>query len=183
MEFSFSIDRIPAAGTQVKGELTREWVEFALGTLLRPTGQSWPIEIELKRHDKNVTVDGETTLDFEYECSRCAETASGGVVIPIRLAFAEGQEEPQDDEGGEIDVQGLDSTREIAFYQGAEVNVEDALIERIVFALPTTPLCDPDCRGLCAHCSTNLNRSSCDCRDVPTEANPWAQLANLKVGG
>jgi len=45
-----------------------------------------------------------------------------------------------------------------------------------VLALPMKPLCGEACKGLCRHCGTNLNKSSCDC--APTWDDP--RLAPLK---
>ncbi|MEF2845140.1 MAG: DUF177 domain-containing protein, partial [Eggerthellaceae bacterium] len=50
--------------------------------------------------------------------------------------------------------------------------------------LPTTPLCDDDCKGLCAGCGANLNYEECTCNKTNDEEdefsqNPFAVLRNI----
>ncbi len=52
--------------------------------------------------------------------------------------------------------------------------------EQVLLALPTRPLCQEDCRGLCPHCGINLNRSACGCR-VETVDPRLEALRSLKA--
>ena len=36
--------------------------------------------------------------------------------------------------------------------------------EYLLLDAPTTPLCKPDCAGLCPICGTNRNEETCDCK-------------------
>ena len=51
--------------------------------------------------------------------------------------------------------------------------------EQFYLALPMKPLCRDACKGLCPHCGTNLNASSCDC--APAWQDP--RLAALRELG
>src|SRR4029078_5821755 len=42
----------------------------------------------------------------------------------------------------------------------------EMLREQFVLALPMKPLCAQACRGLCAACGENLNRTECACTPV-----------------
>ena len=60
---------------------------------------------------------------------------------------------------------------------GDVLDLEPALRDAVVLALPLSPLCRPDCLGLCTTCGENLN-------DNPDheheEVDPrWAALADL----
>ncbi len=180
MEFSFLVDQIPSTGEKRSDELTREWVQFALGDRLRPTADETPIEFELTRHDKNVLLDGGLTLHYAYDCSRCAETATATIDVPLAIAFVEGDEDAED---LSFNVEGLDARHEVVFYQGGSVDAETAVIEQIVFVLPSVPYCRQDCRGLCVDCGTNLNHTTCDCKVIAPVDNRWAALADIKLGG
>ncbi len=182
MEFSYTVDRIPPSGLDVDGEVTQQWVDFALGDLHRAKDGSYALRLTLKRRDKNVIVDGDIDVAFDFDCSRCAEEASGRLAVPIRLAFAEGSED--DDEEGDIEVWGLDGERELTLYSGSIVELESPVIEQIVFALPDYPVCREECRGLCSECGIDLNSASCACKRVEfTPDSPWAKLADIKVRG
>ena len=52
---------------------------------------------------------------------------------------------------------------DVGFYEGEEIELAPLLHERMLLCLPTTPLCDEACRGLCPRCGSNLNHESCSC--------------------
>ena len=63
------------------------------------------LEMDVKVGDKvlygkysgtNVTLDGELTLTYEFDCSRCADPVPGDVKVPLHLAFVEGDEDSDD---------------------------------------------------------------------------------------
>ena len=56
---------------------------------------------------------------------------------------------------------------EFSLYDGEEVEVSPLLREQLLLALPTRPLCQDECRGLCSQCGVNLNLKSCSC-SAPT---------------
>ncbi|MFT5431112.1 MAG: hypothetical protein ACI9OJ_001791 [Myxococcota bacterium] len=181
MTFSYVVDRIPTAGRDVSDDATREWITFLLGKHLQPDEGPFPLRLTLSRSDRSVKVDGELELGFHFECGRCAEKGATRQTLPIRLLFAHGREPEEDDEEEvEIDVWGHEDDRELIMYEGPEVLLEDAIIEQVVLALPSYPLCQPDCKGLCPECTENLNTSSCSCSAGPVDPR-WAKLKDLKV--
>lgn len=62
------------------------------------------------------------------------------------------------------------------------IDLEPLLIAALVLEMPYTPLCDDDCKGLCAQCGANRNLEPCDCDKVVDvdESNPFAVLKSLK---
>jgi len=63
-----------------------------------------------------------------------------------------------------------------AFYREGSLDVIDLVREQFQLALPMKPLCADGCRGLCAVCGANLNRTECGC--APKWEDP--RLAVLK---
>jgi len=52
--------------------------------------------------------------------------------------------------------------------------------EQVLLALPTRPLCDEDCRGLCPSCGADLNEG--DCRCATSHSDPrMAIFRDMKV--
>src|SRR3982751_6522462 len=45
---------------------------------------------------------------------------------------------------------------------------------------PESPLCRPDCAGLCPICGADLNEGSCEC-EAPKAPSPWDVLDGLKA--
>ncbi|MEJ2758334.1 MAG: DUF177 domain-containing protein [Anaerolineales bacterium] len=56
------------------------------------------------------------------------------------------------------------------------IDITELAREYLLLDTPTTPLCKPDCAGLCPICGENLNHGQCDCK--PEAIDP--RLAKLK---
>ncbi len=192
--FTYNVDRIPSAGIAIDGELARDTVTFLLGDHYRPTSTPATIRFELQRRGDNLLVDGETRLEFEFECGRCAETFTREETVPFSLVCIQGAEDaahaPASDD---VDVDGLGeessfsaapTEREVHFYQGSALDLEPAISEQVVLALPDWPVCTDDCKGLCPNCGTNLNNEACTCATKGVDPR-WAALGTLKaaIGG
>lgn len=108
-------------------------------------------------------------------CARCAEEFAAPsdrdfrfVLAPKAIGF--------DDEK---DLR--DEDLEFSLYDGDQIDLSPLINEQFLLSLPTRPLCQEDCRGLCAKCGINLNHSQCAC-SVETGHPGLAALRNLKVG-
>jgi uncharacterized protein len=55
------------------------------------------------------------------------------------------------------------------------LEMDEALRQNLVPALPIQPLCQPDCAGLCPTCGTNRNTAPCGC-ETADEYRPFAEL-------
>lgn len=78
--------------------------------------------------------------------------------------------------------------RDIAFFveipDGMEIcDISEDIREELLLELPMNLLCDPDCRGLCPVCGTDLNHGSCSCRRTAEEktGSVWDALDDLKL--
>jgi uncharacterized protein len=69
----------------------------------------------------------------------------------------------------------------LSYYSGDEIDVTPLIVEQVMLALPTRPLCAEDCLGLCDSCGANLNRETCDCADTGGDPR-MAIFRTLKVG-
>jgi uncharacterized protein len=45
--------------------------------------------------------------------------------------------------------------------EDGKINLAPLLREYLLLAVPITPLCRPDCKGLCIECGENLNENTC----------------------
>ncbi len=115
-------------------------------------------------------------------CARCAEPFEFPVDTPVELRFVPGSAEKarpravavgDDEEGG--DEMGEDDPS-IVIYDEPRIDLAQVAREQCYLAMPMKPLCRPDCQGLCPHCGTNRNASTCTCE------NRWEdpRLAGLK---
>ena len=102
-------------------------------------------------------------------CRRCAED----VEFPIGIHYEEFEGLDAED-GFPEDELVRDSP------DGLLLNLSEFLWEQFVLALPDYILCRNECRGLCAHCGSNLNEGLCACG--VKDADPRLEsLRNLKL--
>ena len=69
----------------------------------------------------------------------------------------------------------------LSFYTSEEINLSPFIREQVLLALPTRPLCEDGCRGLCAGCGVNLNDETCLCAFSPGDSR-MAFFRTLKLG-
>ena len=65
------------------------------------------------------------------------------------------------------------------------IDLSPLLVAALSLELPHTPLCDDECKGLCAGCGANLNKEECTCDKSDEEEdefhpNPFVVLRNIK---
>jgi uncharacterized protein len=116
------------------------------------------------------TVRGELTV----ACGRCLEPAPVPIESPIAVSFIEREEEDVDEEDEE-------AQDDIVFFQHGVIDVGVAIRDEILLALPMTPICKPDCAGICPSCGTNRNLTPCDCEKQAAGASKFATLAKMKL--
>ncbi len=98
---------------------------------------------------------------MELTCARCLK----GFAREFRLEVAERFTRDEDDEDYPLGERDID----------LEPMVRDA----VLLAMPFSPLCGPDCRGLCERCGGDRNLGECSC---PPRTDPrWAALEDLRL--
>jgi uncharacterized protein len=116
---------------------------------------------------------GELSGNVVGECARCAEDFQFRLVVPFAAVFV-----PREHAATEEDDEDVD----LYFYEHDEVDLTPLLRESILLALPTLPLCQEGCRGLCPRCGINRNLDSCDC-DARRGDPRFVVLRDLKLKG
>jgi uncharacterized protein len=61
--------------------------------------------------------------------------------------------------------------------ESGHIDLEPLLREYALLEFPISPICKPDCKGLCPVCGENLNRA--DCGHRPESDSPFATLKDL----
>jgi uncharacterized protein len=132
-----------------------------------PVGAEAICDVTLESFFGGVMVTGTVAAPWQGTCRRCAEPVEGMLQVAVRERFCEpGAEygDPDDDEAYPI----VDD----------ELDLAPMIRDALALELPLTPLCTPDCRGLCPQCGTDLNERSCDC--VAPKDPRWANLDVLR---
>lgn len=99
------------------------------------------------------------------ECRRCLATIGLEIAMTIEALFTT---EPATD----------DPTVYVLEPGATACDVQPALREELLLAVPEYPLCRDNCRGLCAQCGANLNEGPCACRPEPDPR--WDALRALE---
>ena len=63
---------------------------------------------------------------------------------------------------------------------GDQLDLLPMVRELALLDAPESPLCRPDCAGLCPICGIDLNEGSCTC-EAPKAPSPWDVLDGLKA--
>jgi uncharacterized protein len=134
-----------------------------------------PVAVQMShyRSGMDVVFAGVLEAPAEATCARCAEQFDTSCSRSFRFVLA-----PK--AAGEPDANLRAEDLEFSFYQGDEIDLSPLIREQVLLALPTRPLCQEDCRGLCPQCGADLNREVCGCRDTKTDPR-LRILSTLKV--
>jgi uncharacterized protein len=130
------------------------------------------LSVDVSRQDgRRYRLAGRVVTTLDMVCSRCLEP----MALPVDAAFdLEYLPRTENVGEGEREIEEEDLTT--AFYTDETIDLGELMSEQIQLAVPMKPLCSETCRGLCPQCGTNLNVSSCGCRQAWEES----RLAGLK---
>lgn len=130
------------------------------------------------RAGMDVFVDGELWGQFQGTCSRCLAEYPFRLVRNFAVVLAPASE--LGPEGGDHRLTADDLA--LSYYRGEEIDLSPLVREQMILALPTRPLCDPECRGLCPQCGVSRNEGECGC--VADAGDPrLAVFRRLKMSG
>lgn len=116
------------------------------------------LALEVHKDRDRYRLVGTVRATLHLACSRCLEAYP----VPVDAAF-DLRYLPQTTNTGDGEREIEEDDLATAFYRDEVIDLGELAREQFNLALPMKPLCREDCRGLCPHCGTNLNRDSCAC--------------------
>jgi DUF177 domain-containing protein len=133
-----------------------------------------PLQLDLRMESvsEGVLVSGTVSAPTSGECARCLTPITGEVEIDMTELFAypdsTTDETTESDEVGRVGSSGEPDT----------VDLEQPIIDAIGLALPFSPLCGPDCVGLCPQCGVPL--ATAEPGHHHEQIDPrWAKLSGI----
>jgi uncharacterized protein len=115
------------------------------------------------RTQQGLLLQGEFGAAADLECVRCLKTFSQ----PLKWSFS--------------DLYAFDkrniSDSGLLVPEDAQIDLEPLLREYALLEFPISPVCKPDCKGLCPVCGENLNQTDCEHRSESD--SPFAVLKDL----
>jgi uncharacterized protein len=114
--------------------------------------------------------------DFEMLCARCLQPVGQHVDQRFDLIFR-----PAGADSDQAERSISEAETEIGYYETSGLLLEDAVREQVLLSLPDRSLCQEDCKGLCPHCGTNLNETTCNCGEQIVDPR-WGALQGFGEG-
>jgi len=126
----------------------------AIGTevMCIPAGSALSIPVRLESVHEGILATAEFTARTTGICSRCLDEISDDIDVEIQELFMY-RPEQEDDFVVEQD----------------RIDLEQALIDSVVPALPLKPLCSEDCVGLCARCGIRMDEDPSHTHEDPID--------------
>jgi uncharacterized protein len=129
------------------------------------------LDLRIESVSEGVLVSGLVSAPTSGECARCLTPITGDVEIDLTELFAypdsATDETTEADEIGRVGSCGEPDT----------VDLEQSIVDAIGLALPFSPLCRPDCAGLCPQCGVPL---ATEAGHQHEQIDPrWAKLTGL----
>jgi uncharacterized protein len=135
-------------------------------------GAPLTLDLRIESVSEGALVTGTVSAPTAGECARCLTPITGDVEIDLTELFAypdSATDETTDaDEIGRVGSSGQPDT----------VDLEQPIVDAIGLALPFSPLCGPDCAGLCPQCGVPLATAEPDHHHEQIDPR-WAKLAGM----
>jgi uncharacterized protein len=131
-----------------------------------PEGSPLVLEVRLESVTEGVLATGTVTGTVAGECGRCLTGFTEDLEVDFIELFAypnSATEETTDPD-------------EVPRLEGDHLDLEPVVRDTVVLSLPLTPLCRPDCGGLCPQCGERLDDLPEDHTHVQLDPR-WAALA------
>ena len=135
-------------------------------------GAPLQLDLRIESVSEGALVTGTVSAPTSGECARCLTPITGDVEIDLTELFA--YPDSATDETTEAD----EISRVGSSGQPDTVDLEQPIIDAIGLALPFSPLCGPDCAGLCPQCGVPL--ATAEPGHHHEQIDPrWAKLSGI----
>jgi len=186
-----NIDEIKEAGLERAWDLPRETIDEMVQGDQAEYRARGPLHVDaqLRRLDRRVLLEAHARAALSAPCGRCLRAVEVELPLDFELSFVPSTStEPRggrdDEETGDRPSAsnagsfGAEDVNEDT-YTGKVIDLDPVVREQLLLALPSYPVCQEGCKGLCSVCGANLNERDCGCdRHVPDPR--WAGLEKLK---
>lgn len=107
-----------------------------------PEGSDIDLQARLQSVVEGIWVSGTASVQLAGECARCLRPLSDEGSYGFEELFV---------------YPGRDAEEDASFVIDEHIDLEPVVRDAVVLELPFTPLCQPECAGLCSICGANLN--------------------------
>jgi uncharacterized protein len=125
-------------------------------------GSTVGVALHLESLSDGIVVRGSVSVSWQGLCRRCLKPVHGDEVSEVHELY-------------QVKLTDPDAFAVV----GDQLDLGAMVREHALLILPASPLCRPDCAGLCLHCGIDRNESSCSCA-VESRDDRWAALDALR---
>jgi uncharacterized protein len=139
---------------------------LALELATVPEGTPIEADLLLESVVEGILVSGPLRGSMRLSCARCLKTF----------------DQPFDLDVSELFIRDADADADAEEYPLAEgaIDIEPMVRDAVLLAMPFSPLCKPDCAGLCERCGGDRNLEECRC--APQSVDPrWEVLRDIEL--
>ncbi len=126
------------------------------------------VSLDVRNTGRTFIFSGKVKGELELICHRCLEW------YPYHLSAGFEEEFCPASQVAHLQAEGQ-NTENIRVFEGNKVRLDDIILESILLGIPMKSVCRENCRGLCAVCGQNLNKSNCGCENK-TPDRRWEGL-------
>jgi uncharacterized protein len=130
-----------------------------------PEGSPVEIDLRLEAVMEGVLATGRAWVQLVGECVRCLERIEDDLEVEFQELYVYPESDAEPDEASRLEAEMLD--------------LEPALRDAVVLALPFQPVCEPGCQGLCLDCGVRLSDHPGHTHEEDVDPR-WAALSALK---
>jgi uncharacterized protein len=138
-------------------------------------GSADPVQgkIKLTRTNRGILVQGDFETRIPSECGRCLKKFEYPLTFSMEEEFF-----PIIDVNSGVMIEVPDEPGSFMIDDHHILNLDEAIRQNALLAIPMKPLCRKDCKGICQTCGKDLNKGACSCTKVEIDPR-WAKLAQL----
>jgi uncharacterized protein len=129
--------------------------------------------VKLIRTNRGILVKGKFETQVPFECSRCLNVFD----YPLDIVVTE-EYFPVIDVNSGSPIEIPDEPGNFIIDEHHILDLNEAIRQSALLAIPMKPLCRQDCAGLCQVCGKDLNQKQCNCEQVNIDPR-WSKLAKL----
>jgi uncharacterized protein len=120
--------------------------------------------VNISRTPQGLFVQADFSAETTLECVRCLSDFDHELDWTFTELYAFDQRSETDSE--------------LILPEDAHIDLEELLREYAMLEIPISPICKPDCQGLCMECGQNLNEKDCGHKPIEPDS-PFTKLKDL----
>jgi uncharacterized protein len=134
------------------------------------------ISVEACHSGDKIIIRGKLQTSIEAFCSRCLEP----FVNHFETAFTDSFTLLKGSTAEDDPVSQALETANMLTVSGDYLYLDEYVRQLFILAQEYNPLCNPDCKGICAGCGVDLNRSNCRCGSANNSNSIDMRLLKLR---